>query len=86
MHFLESHQNYVDKLQYQYDKDRTELFENATKERNTFLGKAEEDRKYLQVIRYGQEAETTRHLKLSYENFINKYDDIISTVSRYRYV
>lgn len=57
------------------------MLENTRKERDDFLHKAEEDRRYLQTIRFGQERVTQEQLKLSYEHYTKKYDEVISTVS-----
>ncbi|XP_066246793.1 dynein regulatory complex subunit 2 [Euwallacea similis] len=68
---IENQNDYVNKLQSQYQEELDDLLDQAQKEKNTISQSAESEARYLKTVIYGQEFKAVRELKDSWEEYNN---------------
>ncbi|XP_066151654.1 dynein regulatory complex subunit 2 [Euwallacea fornicatus] len=66
---IENQNDYVNKLQSQYQEELDDLLNQAQKEKNTILQSAESEASYLKTVIYGQEFKAARQLKDGWEKY-----------------
>lgn len=80
---ISTHQEYMNKMHEQYENDCKELFEVSVNEIEEIRTNANDNEMYLKTLMYGLDKSMSEDMKIHREKFMNKYDDIISSVSIY---
>lgn len=80
---ISTHQEYMKKMHEQHENDCKELFEVSANEIEEIRTNANDNEMYLKTLMYGLDKSMSEDMKTHREKFMNKHDDIISSVSIY---
>lgn len=80
---ISKHQEYMNKTHEQYEDDCKELLEASVAEIEEIRTNANDNEMYLKTLMFGLDKKMKEDMQIHREKFMNKYDDIISSVSVY---